>query len=108
MSSNSKERESDNVQLQYVDEKGMRVAVGPSCSDYWNSQKEKAKSKLSCRKATLTRHINVAEGLLNSHGSRRKLRELPGKIEGALTELERASEEYESFLDSKDCRNTSS
>ena len=47
----------------------------------------------------LTRHINVAESLLKSHGSRRKLRELAGKIEGALTELERASEEYKSFLE---------
>ena len=95
----SKERESDNVQLQYVDEREMRVAVGPSRSDNWNSQKEKAKSKLSRRKATLTRHINVAESLLKSHGSRRKLRELAGKIEEALRELERASEEYESFLE---------
>ena len=36
---------------------------------------------------------------MKSHGSRRKLRELAGKIEGALTKLERASEEYESFLE---------
>ena len=89
----SKERESDNVQLQYVDEREMRVAIGPSRSDNWNSQKEKAKSKLSRRKATLTRHINVAESLLKSP------RELAGKIEEALRELERASEEYESFLE---------
>ena len=46
MSSNSKERESDNVQLQYVDEKGMRVAVGPSRSDNWNSQKKKTKKQV--------------------------------------------------------------
>ena len=45
------------------------------------------------------RHINVAESLLKSHGSRRKLRKLAGKIQWALTELERASEEYESFLE---------
>ena len=57
MSSNSKERESDNVQLQYVDEKGMRVAVEPSRSDNWNSQKENFKSKLSRRKATLTLRV---------------------------------------------------
>ena len=80
MSSNSKGRESDNVQLQYVDEKGMRVAVGPSRSENWNSQNEKAKTKLSGRKATVTRHINVAESLLKSHGSRRKLRELAAKL----------------------------
>ena len=36
---------------------------------------------------------------MKSQGSRRKLRELAGKIEGALTELERAREEYESFLE---------
>ena len=45
------------------------------------------------------RDINVAESLLKSHGSRRKLRELAGKIGEALRELERASEEYESFLE---------
>jgi len=54
---------------------------------------------LSHRKATVTRHINVAQNLLKSHGSRRKLRELVGKIEEALKELERASEEYESRLE---------
>ena len=36
---------------------------------------------------------------MKSCGSRRKLRELAGKIEEALRELERASEEYESFLE---------
>jgi len=51
----------------------MRVVVGPSRSDKWNFRKEKAKSKLSRRKATLTRHINVAENLLKSRGSRRKI-----------------------------------
>ena len=64
-----------------------------------NFRKEKAKSKLSRRKATLTRHINVAENILKSSGSRRKLRELAAKIEEALKELEPASEEYESFLE---------
>ena len=36
---------------------------------------------------------------MKSRGSRRKLRELAGKIEEALRELERVSEEYESFLE---------
>ena len=53
MSSNSKERESDNVQLQYVDEKGMCVAVGPSRSDNWNSQKEKLKASYLAEKLRL-------------------------------------------------------
>ena len=97
MSSNELDHEPDHVQ--YVDEQEMRVVVGPSRSDNWNFRKEKAKSKLSRRKATLTRHINVAENLLKSRGSRRKLRELAAKIEEALKELERASEEYESFLE---------
>ena len=95
----SKEHESDHMQLQYVNKKEMRVAIGPSHSDNWNSQKEKAKSKLSRRKATLTRHINVAERLLKSYGCKRKLREQAGKIEGALTELERPSKENESCLE---------
>ena len=95
----SKESEADHVQLQYVNEEEMRVAVGPSRYENFSPRKEKAKSKLSRRKATLTRHINVAESLLKSHGSRRKLRELAGKIEEALRELERVSEEYESFLE---------
>ena len=77
----------------------MRVAIGTSRSDNWNVQKEKVKSKLYRRKATLTRHINVAENLLNLRGSRRKLRELAAKIEGALKEIERTSEKYESFLE---------
>ena len=85
--------------MQYVDEQEMHVVVRPSCSDNWNFRKEKTKSKLSCRKATLTRHINVAENLLKSCGSRRKLRELAAKIEEALKELEQASEEYKSFLE---------
>ena len=51
------------------------------------------------RKATPTRHIKVAENLLKSLGNRRKLRELAAKIEEALRELDRASEEYESFLE---------
>ena len=89
MSSNELNHEPDHVQ--YVDEQEMRVVVGPSRSD--NFRKEKAKSKLSRRKATLTRHINVAENLLKSRGSRRKLRELAAKIEEAVEELERASEE---------------
>ena len=97
MSSNELDHEPDHVQ--YVDEQEMRVVVGPSRSDKWNFRKEKSKSKLSRRKATLTRHINVAENLLKSRGSRRKLRELAAKIEEALKELERASEEYESFLE---------
>ena len=97
MSSSELGHEADHVQ--YVDEQEMHVVVRPSCSDNWNFRKEKTKSKLSCRKATLTRHINVAENLLKSRGSRRKLRELAAKIEEALKELERASEEYESFLE---------
>ena len=97
MSSNELDHEPDHVQ--YVDEQEMRVVVGPSRSDNWNFRKEKSKSKLSRRKATLTRHINVAENLLKSRGSRRKLHELAAKIEEALKELERASEEYESFLE---------
>ena len=48
---------------QYVDEQEMRVVVGPSRSDNWNFRTKKVKSKLSRRKATLTRHINVAENL---------------------------------------------
>ena len=99
MSSKEFDRESDHVQ--YVYEQKMRVVVGPSRPDNWNFRKEKAKGKSSRRKATLTRHINVAENLLKSRGSRRKLRELATKIEGALKELERASEEYESFLELK-------
>ena len=51
---------------QYVDEHEMHVVVGPSLSDKWNFRKEKAKSKLSRWKVTLTRHINVAENLLKS------------------------------------------
>ena len=97
----SKESEADHMQLQYVNEEEMRVAVGPGRYENFSSRKEKAKSKLSCQKATLTRHINIAESLLKSHGSRRKLRELAGKIEEALRELERVSEEYESFLELK-------
>ena len=68
----SKESEADHVQLQYVNEDEMGVAVGPSRYENFSSRKEKAKSKLSRRKATLTRHINVAESLLKSRGSRRK------------------------------------
>ena len=45
-----------------------------------NAQREKAKSKLSRRKASVTKHINVVENLLKSHGSRRKLCELAEKI----------------------------
>ena len=90
---NELDHESDHVQ--YVDEQEMHAVVGHSRSS--NFGKEKAKSKLSRRKATLTRHINVAENLLKSRGSRRKLREQTAKIEEALKELERASEEYESF-----------
>ena len=97
MSSNELGHEADHVQ--YVDEQEMHVVVGPSRSDNWNFRKEKSKSKLSRRKAMLTRHINVAENLLKSRGSRRKLRELAAKIEEALKELEQASEEYESFLE---------
>jgi len=97
MSSNEIDHKPHHVQ--YVDEQEMRVVVGPRGSDNWNFRKEKSKSKLSRWKATLTRHINVAENLLKSHGSRRKLRELAAKIEKALKELERASEEYESFLE---------
>ncbi|KAL9975997.1 hypothetical protein ACROYT_G013226 [Oculina patagonica] len=93
------ESEADHVQLQYVNEEEMRVAVGPSRYENFSLRKEKAKSKLPRRKAMLTRHINVAESLLKSHGSRRKLRELAGKIEEALRELERVREEYESFLE---------
>ena len=80
-----------------VDDQEMHVVVGPSRSD--NFLKEKAKSKLSRRKATLTRHINVAENLLKSRGSRRNLRGQAETIEEAIKELERASEEYESCLE---------
>ena len=73
----------------YVNEGNVQVTVGPNCSEGWDSRKERAKSKLSRRKAALTRHLNVAEGLLKSRGSGRKLRELTGKMEAALTELER-------------------
>ena len=105
MSSNELDHEPDHVQC--VDEREMRVVVGPSRPDNRNFRKEKSKSKLSRRKETLTRHINVAENLLKSRGSRRKLRELAAKIDEALTQLVRASEEYESFLNLKDCRSTS-
>ena len=57
--------------------------------------KPDAKSKLSRRKATFTRHINGAENLLKLRGSRSKLRKLAAKIEEAFKELERPSEEYE-------------
>ena len=67
-----KESEADQVQLQYVNKEEMRVAVGPSHYENFSSRKEKAKSILFRRKATLTRHINVAESLLTSRGSRRK------------------------------------
>ena len=76
----SKESEADHVQLQYVNEEEMRVAVGPTRYENFSSRKEKAKNKLSRLKVTLRRHINVAESLLKSHGSRRKLRELAGKL----------------------------
>ena len=95
----AKESEANHVQLQYVNKEEMRVAVGPSYYENFSSRKEKAKSKLSRRKATLTRHMNVAKSLLKSHGSRSKLRELAGKIGEALRELERVGEEYESFLE---------
>ena len=92
------ELEGDHVL--YVNEDNVQLAVGPSRSaDNWDSRREKAKSRLSRRKATLTRHLNVAESLLKSRGSRRKLRELTSKIEDVLRELERASEEYETFLE---------
>ena len=97
MSSDREELVPDHVQ--FVNEQGMRVAVGPSRPNDWKMEKEKAKSKLSRRKATVTRHINVAENLLKSRGSRRKLRELCDKIDKALRELESASEEYESLLE---------
>ena len=85
--------------LQYVDEtRNARVVVVSSRSDNWNFGKEKAKSRLSRRKAPLTRHINVAENLLKSSGSRRKLGELAAKIEEALKEVELASEGYELLL----------
>ena len=61
----------ESAQVQYVDEREMRVVVGTSRSGNWNVLKEKVKSKLSRRKATLTRHINVAENLLKLRGSRR-------------------------------------
>ena len=48
MSSNELDHEPDHVQ--YVDEQEMRVLVGPSRSD--NFRKQKAKSKLSRRKAS--------------------------------------------------------
>ena len=74
--------------MQYVNEQEMRVVVnGPSCSDNWKFRKKRAKSKLSCRKST------------KSCGSQRNPREQAAKIEGALKELERTSEEYESFLE---------
>ena len=95
----SKEFDREFARVQYVNEQEMRVVVGPSRSDNWNFRKERVKSKLSCRKATLTRHINVAENLLKSRGNRRNLREQAAKFEGALKELERTSEEYESFLE---------
>jgi len=83
----------------FVNEDNVQVAVGPNCSEGWDSRKERAISKLSRRKAALTRHLNIAESLLKSWGSRRKLHELTGKIEEALTELEQAGEHYEAFLD---------
>ena len=73
--------------------------LGPAVLTTGIPKRKRLKAELSRRKATLTRHINVAESLLKSHGSRRKLRELAGKIEEALREHERASEEYESFLE---------
>ena len=48
MSSNELDHEPDHVQ--YVDEQEMRVLVGPSRSD--NFRKQKAKGKLSRRKAS--------------------------------------------------------
>ena len=66
---------------------------------HWNFQKEKAKNKLSCWKATLTSHINITENLLKLHGGRWKLCELAKKNEEVLKELERASEEYKSCLE---------
>ena len=95
MSSNELDHESDHVQ--YVDEQEMHVVVGPSCSD--NFRKEKAKSKLSRRKATLTRHIKVAENLLKRVEAEGNYASKPPKIEDGLKTLERASEEYESFLE---------
>ena len=105
MSSKELDHESDHVQ--YVDEQEMRVVVGPCRPDNWNFRKEKTKSKLSRGKATLTRHVNVAENLLKSRGSRRKLRELTEKIEEALKELERAAKNTNHFWNLKDCRSTS-
>ena len=94
----SKESEADHLQLQYVNEEEMRLAVGPSHYENLSSRKE-AKSKLSRQKATLMRHTNVAVSLLKSHGSQRKLCELAGKIKEALREFERVSNEYELFLE---------
>ena len=74
-------------------------SLGPAVLTTGIFERKKTKSKLSRRKATLTRHINVAENLLKSRGSRRKQRGLAAKIEEALKELEQASEEYESFLE---------
>ena len=85
--------------VRYVSEEGIRVVVGPSRPDNRKMEREKAKSKLSRRKATVTRHINVAENLLKNRGSRRKLCELCDKIDKALKELESASEDYESLLE---------
>lgn len=95
----SKEFDRKSARVQYVDEQEMRVVVVPSRSGNWNFRKERVKSKLSCRKATLTRHINVAENLLKSRGNRRNLREQAANFEGALKELQRTSEECESFLE---------
>ena len=101
MSSNELDHEPDHVQ--YVDEQEMRVVVGPSRSDNWNFRKEKAKSKLSRRKATLTRYINVAENLLKSRG----YASLPRKLKKRLKNSSGPAKNTNHFWNLRDSRSTS-
>ena len=73
-------------------------SLGPAFRTSGIFERKRLRAKFR-RKVTLTRHIYVAENLLKPCASRRKQRELAAKIEEALKELERASEEYESFLE---------
>ena len=88
--------------VNHVDRSGAKTRPTPENLD---AEKDKAKSKCSRRKAVVTRHLNVADSLLASRGSRKKLRELADKLEIALQELERASENYCSFLEGEQLQN---
>ena len=73
--------------------------LGPAVLTTGIPKRKRLRASYLAGKLRLRDILTFVESLLKSHGSRRKLRELAGKIEGALTEPERASEEYESFFE---------